>query len=149
MHFSVFYFLFWFEHQVGHFYWGNEIDLSRKQKETWDSDFPHCLKKISNNFMTLVSLVWNKILFYCYISTYLGSLKLFLINDTEFMVPLEAASFVLAIEIRNGGGLRQDSFHFVLSLNGWVQPPKQPRAQRKECNCVFLFSPSEMWCTIF
>ena len=104
--------------------------------------------KVWRNIEILVSLVWNKILFYCYISTYLGSLKLFLINDTEFMVPLEAASFVLAIEIRNGGGLRQDSFHFVLSLNGWVQPPKQPRAQRKECNCVFLFSPSEMWCTI-
>ena len=74
---------------------------------------------------------------------------MFLINDIEFMVPLEAASFVLAIEIRNGGGLRQDSFHFVLILNGRVQPQKQPRAQRKDCNCVFLFSPSEMWCTIF
>ena len=38
--------------------------------------------------------------------------------------PLEAASFVLAIEIRNGGGLRQDSFHFVVSLNGLVAASK-------------------------
>ena len=41
-----------------------------------------------------------------------------------FLNPLEAASFVLAIEIRNGGGLRQDSFHFVVSLNGLVAASK-------------------------